>query len=577
MANVYNSQLDAFTLYHKNNEESNSSSAVSTALPALGHALSGATGTAISNLCIYPLDLIITRLQVQRALSNTNQSSTSTSLASSQSQRYTSVIDAFQKIYSEEGGLSALYSGVLQDTSKSIADSFLFFLFYGYIRTQRLHSHNFTSKDALPVLEELGVGALAGAISKFLTTPLANVVVRKQTHSMTSSNSKSPSLSAIMQSIMEKKGLAGFWSGYSASLILTLNPSLTFFLFEFFKKSLIPSHRRNDPGTTTTFLLAAMSKAIASSITYPFSLAKSRAQVSGHAPIRDSTISNLKRDANAATSSNQSKKDIGRDAEKHLQDAGRQVKRNSVFSLIARIYREEGLGALYEGIGGEILKGFLGHGLTMIVKDRVHEVILSLYFWVLKMLKRMPGKEEVQEMVVERTEKTAEKVKEGGDGAIQSAKGVGERVIGGARDVGEKVGLPTSAEQVSVVGNNIAETAKSTTSKAVDAAKDMSDKITSGTTDKTKGFRETTGVVGENISEKATQVDDYTRKEAGHLLGNAGEQLGGKVDVAGASGYAKEEKGNLLGNAGEMLGEKIEEVGKGVKEASGHGTRNGEE
>ncbi|PQE14306.1 mitochondrial carrier protein [Rutstroemia sp. NJR-2017a BBW] len=567
MANVYNSQLDAFTLYH-NNEESHSSSAISTALPALGHALSGATGTAISNLCIYPLDLIITRLQVQRALSNTNQSSTSTSLATPQPQKYTSVIDAFQKIYNEEGGLSALYSGVLQDTSKSIADSFLFFLFYGYIRTQRLHSHNSTSKDALPVLEELGVGALAGAVSKFFTTPLANVVIRKQTHSMTHSNSnssKSPSLSAIAQSIMEKKGLAGFWSGYSASLILTLNPSLTFFLFEFFKKSLVPSSRRSDPGTTTTFLLAAMSKVIASSITYPFSLAKSRAQVSGHAPVRESTISDLKSDVSAATDSNTSKKDIGKAAEKHLKDVGKQAKRNSVFGLIARIYREEGLGALYEGIGGEILKGFLGHGLTMIVKDRVHEVILSLYFWVLRMLKKMPSKGDVQEMVTEGAEKTVEKIKEGGEGVVQGARGVGEKVIDGAKNIGDRVGLPTSAEQASVVGTNVSETAKSVTNKAVDAGKDMSGKIT----DKTEGFRETTGVVGENITEKAARVDDYTRKEAGHLLGNAGEQLGGKVNVD--VGGKKEQVGNLLGNAGEMLGGKIEGVGRGVKEVSGGG------
>ncbi|PQE32246.1 mitochondrial carrier protein [Rutstroemia sp. NJR-2017a WRK4] len=570
MANVYNSQLDAFTLYH-NNEESHSSSAISTALPALGHALSGATGTAISNLCIYPLDLIITRLQVQRALSNTNQSSTSTSLATPKPQKYTSVLDAFQKIYNEEGGLSALYSGVLQDTSKSIADSFLFFLFYGYIRTQRLHSHNSTSKDALPVLEELGVGALAGAISKFFTTPLANVVVRKQTHSMTSnSNSKSPSLSSIAQSIMEKKGLAGFWSGYSASLILTLNPSLTFFLFEFFKKSLVPSNRRSDPGTTTTFLLAAMSKAIASSITYPFSLAKSRAQVSGHAPVRESTMADLKSDVNAATDSNTSKKDIGKAAEKHLKDVGKQAKRNSVFGLIARIYREEGLGALYEGIGGEILKGFLGHGLTMIVKDRVHEVILSLYFWVLKTLKKMPSKGDVQEMVTEGAEKTVEKIKEGGEGVMQGARGVGEKVMDGAKNIGDRVGLPTTAEQVNAVGTNVTETAKSAANKAVDAGKDMSGKITSSVADKTEGFRETTGVVGENITEKAARVDDYTRKEAGHLLGNAGEQLGGKVDLG------REKAGNLLGNAGEMLGGKIEGVGRGVKEVSGGGKGGGD-
>lgn len=131
------------------------------ALPALGHALSGSTGTAISNLCIYPLDLIITRLQVQRSLRNSSAPN---------SAEYKGVLDAFSQIYDKEGGVAAFYSGIVQDTGKSIADSFLFFLFYNYLRGRRLEG-----RKNLPVFEELGVGSLAGAASKFFTTPIANM------------------------------------------------------------------------------------------------------------------------------------------------------------------------------------------------------------------------------------------------------------------------------------------------------------------------------------------------------------------------------------------------------------------
>jgi hypothetical protein len=106
MANVYNNQLDAFDLYHQNREYSSPS--IGPALPALGHALAGSTGTAISSFAIYPLDLIITRLQVQRSLRRSS--------STPNEGEYKSVVDAFKQIYKKEGGIYAFYTGVLQDT-----------------------------------------------------------------------------------------------------------------------------------------------------------------------------------------------------------------------------------------------------------------------------------------------------------------------------------------------------------------------------------------------------------------------------------------------------------------------------
>lgn len=172
---------------------------------------------------------------------------------------------------------------MLSDTSKTIADSFLFFLAYNFLWQSRVRSSNTSSKH-LPILDELSVGFLAGAFSKLLTTPIANIVTRKQTSSMLSGrapgeNTNQDSVRSIALQIREEKGLQGFWSGYSASLVLALNPSLTFFFFETLKRSVLPRSQHASPSAQVTFLLAAISKALASSITYPFSLAKSRLQV----------------------------------------------------------------------------------------------------------------------------------------------------------------------------------------------------------------------------------------------------------------------------------------------------------
>lgn len=84
-------------------------------LPAIGHALSGSTGTAISTTITYPLDLVNTRLKVQGQLRKDG--------AILPSEEYQGLADAFSKIYAREGGLQAFYAGLGSDVAKSVAVS----------------------------------------------------------------------------------------------------------------------------------------------------------------------------------------------------------------------------------------------------------------------------------------------------------------------------------------------------------------------------------------------------------------------------------------------------------------------
>ena len=261
-------------------------------------------------------------------------------------------------------------------------DAFLFFYAYNFLRKTRLKQRK-RSKH-LPVLDELGVGFLAGAFSKLLTTPLANVVTRKQAASATATSASKEqegvSTAKIAAKIYEEKGLKGFWAGYTASLILTLNPSITFFLFETLKrvvrskKNQGDTSKSRDIGAKLTFLLAALSKATASSITYPFSLAKARLQVSSSSSTKSQVYqTNTEREDSQARVDNAP---LG--SEKQLEshdDAS-----NTVFGTVDRVLRTEGLGALYEGLGGEVMKGFFSHGITMMLKDSVHSGIIRLYY-----------------------------------------------------------------------------------------------------------------------------------------------------------------------------------------------------
>jgi hypothetical protein len=292
---------------------------------------------------------------------------------------YTGILDAIETIYEREGGIQAFYSGVVPEVIKGVADSFLFFLAYSYVRQSRLNARE-TGKS-LPALEEIGVGMVAGAFSKFFTTPLQQIVTRKQTAAMVHNESRmTPSTKTvdIARGILREKGLQGFWSGYSASLVLTMNPSITMLLHKVLLRLLVPRAKRDDPGARITFLVAAISKALASTVTYPFSLAKTRAQVSSQKP---SSVS--------GETSETEKPGVDRESK------AARARQRTVFSTILRIAETEGIWGLYQGLGAEVLKGFFSHGITMLMKDRIHSIIISLYYTVLKSLQKFPSPEEL--------------------------------------------------------------------------------------------------------------------------------------------------------------------------------------
>lgn len=283
-------------------------------------------------------------------------------------------------------------------------DSFLFFLAYTALRQRQ---QNKLGSKNLPVLNELSVGILAGAFSKLITTPIQQIVTRKQTAAMVAARDPTSSLPMGMTTklsvkdialqIRSEKGLQGFWAGYSASLILTMNPALTFLLQNLIRRVLARS-QRVDPGPKTLFLIAAVSKAIASTITYPFSLAKSRAQVS----TSPSSPAFAENEDPAASGPPEylEKPDLGSPrpvykAARYAKKAVRvhlvqRVSRLAVIRSLREIYRTEGLIGLYSGLDADVVKGFLGHGLSMALKERIHVLIISAYYLVLKTTKRWP-------------------------------------------------------------------------------------------------------------------------------------------------------------------------------------------
>ncbi|KAK3676989.1 hypothetical protein LTR78_003194 [Recurvomyces mirabilis] len=409
----YRSDLDSFEAYHEVQDSHHSNTGP--ALPALGHAVAGAIATAGSKALLYPIELITTRLQVQRQLRGSNEAPSAGREARAE---YKSFLDAAQKIYRDEG-LGAFYTGCAPDVGKGIADSFLFFLAYSY-----LHQHQLRKDGTkhLSVFKELAVGGAAGVSAKLVTTPLQNIITRQQTAALVAArdpnNSKSPSesdkqsIQEIGRQIYNERGLAGFWAGYSASVILTMNPAITFAVDNLLKR-LLPTQRRDNPSPQVTFLLAAISKAIATSITYPVMLAKSRAQAASpsnvpkaegtekKAPLPQIPGVTVERDVAANVPvSDDTKEKVDHGIRRLLRLFSAQY---AIFLSLRKIYRNEGLGGLYSGIEGEVLKGFLSHGLTMVVKEKAHVLVIQTYYLLLRLTKRWP--DDAKDMAAEARER----------------------------------------------------------------------------------------------------------------------------------------------------------------------------
>ena len=342
------------------------------------------------------------------------------------------------------------------------------------------------------------MGFLAGAFSKFLTTPIANIVTRKQTSSMLSgrysaNDTDHGSLRSIASQIRAEKGVQGFWSGYSASLVLTLNPSLTFFFFEAFKRTFLPRSQRQSPSPQAIFLLAAISKAMASTITYPFSLAKSRLQSSSGLDQReDSSTVKLE----------------GAYTPKYAP--------SNIFNVILRIARTEGLSALYEGLGGEVMKGFFSHGITMIMKEAVHKLVIQLYYNILKMLKKYPSPQELAESVNEQAVQVVENAGDLAGSAKEQSGRMAEHMGESARSTKEHAGR---------MAENVGHRVKQAVISAETQAGHVADKLENWT-------HETVANAQTQAGQMTDGIGDWTQQAAANVAENLGERKQQAANIA---------------------------------------------
>lgn len=304
-------------------------------LPPWGNALAGATGAVLANAIVYPLDIVKTRLQVQVKRNPTDPAPLTTNDV-----HYTSALDAIRKIVDDEGVLG-LYSGINGSLIGVASTNFAYFYWYSVVRTLYVSSRNLAKPPNSAT--ELSLGAVAGAVAQVFTIPVSVVTTRQQTQPK---GDKKGLIDTGREVVNSEDGWTGLWRGLKASLVLVVNPAITYGAYQRLKELFFPGKTHLRPWES--FFLGAASKALATIATQPLIVAKVGLQ-SRPPPARE----------------------------------GKRFK--SFIEVMSYIIEHEGPLALFKGIAPQITKGILVQGLLMMTKERMEILFIVLFAYLCRL------------------------------------------------------------------------------------------------------------------------------------------------------------------------------------------------
>ncbi|RDD39875.1 Peroxisomal membrane protein PMP34 [Trichoplax sp. H2] len=290
---------------------------------ALTHAIAGASGSAVAMSTFYPLDLARTRLQVDM-----------------QTKLVKPTHQILAKIIREEG-LSALYTGFGPVLTSLYCSNFVYFYAFNGLRMLDVVKQ-------LPLTQsvsDLVVGMVAGTINVFATTPLwvANTRLRLQGVTVRDYNNKVikktqyTGIFDCFRRIIKEEGILSLWSGLAPSLVLCCNPAIQFMSYEALKRYITRGKNNMQIPSWLVFLMGAISKAIATVLTYPLQVSQARLR------------HNTSEKAN---------------------------KKRTFITIMQEIIRHEGFSGLFKGLEAKLLQTVLTTALMFTMYEKIMSFVL---------------------------------------------------------------------------------------------------------------------------------------------------------------------------------------------------------
>ncbi|KAB5583685.1 mitochondrial carrier domain-containing protein [Coniochaeta sp. 2T2.1] len=295
----------------------------------VAHALAGAGGGILSMVLTYPLITLSTRAQVESKRAQT------------------AFLTSVQQIIAREG-VSGLYAGL---DSAVFGISVTNFVYYYWYEWTRAYFEKRSKGRKLTTVESMIAGAIAGSATVVLTNPIWVVNTRMTTRKhqvqeqvdglplseATEKKAKkaAPTTIGTLLALLRKEGPQALFAGVVPALVLVINPILQYTLFEQMKNAFERREKRNIT-PQVAFVLGALGKLFATSVTYPYITVKSQMHVAG--------------------------------------DGGKE----GAVAALKRVVREEGYAGLYKGIGPKVTQSVLTAAFLFAFKDVLYEQTVKL-------------------------------------------------------------------------------------------------------------------------------------------------------------------------------------------------------
>lgn len=326
-------------------------------LSPLEKAASGALASAFANTLVYPLDLSKTLIQTQvRQPTKASPSPSTLSFQSTPMQvedsvyipkkdngelKYKNTLDVLKKIYAKKGVLG-WYHGLISSIFGTAAQNFSYFYWYTIVKKAYANLYKHIPNHKPTTATELFLGALAAAISQLFTMPIGVITTQQQT------DRTHKSLYQLTKDILDHDGITGLWKGLRVSLVLCINPSITYGSYERLKQVFYGDKQYLGP--LESFSIGVLAKSLATLATQPLIVSKAMLQKKAHKP-----------------------EDLEK-GEENVHD----IKFDSFTHALAHLWETEKIRGLYKGIAPQLLKGVFVQGLLFMFKDQIDLFFLLL-------------------------------------------------------------------------------------------------------------------------------------------------------------------------------------------------------
>lgn len=181
------------------------------------------------NANLYSFRRVKTRLQVQVKRKETDPAPTGVEPI-----HYTSTWHAITKIVDDDGVLG-LYNGIHGALIGVASTNFAYFYWYSVVRTVYIAQMKVKTPPSTAI--ELALGAAAGAVAQIFTIPVAVVTTRQQTQSK---GERKGMVDTAKEVIHSEDGWTGLWRGLKASLVLVVNPAITYGAYQRLREVIFP-------------------------------------------------------------------------------------------------------------------------------------------------------------------------------------------------------------------------------------------------------------------------------------------------------------------------------------------------